>query len=157
MSSWKNVQFWKLGKEIGYVENWEDKTTQIVYKVGIMTTLNLAFSVIPTSILQTTSLSSVFPTTSLSYNLSAWRRWEFPYGGHNCITCRLLHSPSLVAIGLSVDYKTWLPIGWHNPVVLGWLIYRFGLPHVTMHFALTWTAGIYTIFRCHRHFSNACH
>ena len=31
-----------------------------------------------------------------------------------CVTCRLLHSPSRVAIGLSVGYKTWPPIGWHH-------------------------------------------
>ena len=30
-----------------------------------------------------------------------------------------LHSPSLVAIGLSVGYETWPPIGWHHPFVIG--------------------------------------
>ena len=33
---------------------------------------------------------------------------------------RLLHSPSLVVIGLSVGYETQLPIGWHHPFVVGW-------------------------------------
>ena len=31
---------------------------------------------------------------------------------------RLLHSPGLVAFGLSVGYGTWLTIGWHHPFVI---------------------------------------
>ena len=31
----------------------------------------------------------------------------------------LLHSSTLVALGLSVRYETWPPIGWHQPVVPG--------------------------------------
>ena len=33
--------------------------------------------------------------------------------------CRLLHSPSLVVIGLYVGYETWPGIGWHHPFVIG--------------------------------------
>ena len=32
---------------------------------------------------------------------------------------RLLHSPSLVALGLSGEYETWPPIGWHCHFVIG--------------------------------------
>ena len=44
---------------------------------------------------------------------------------------RLLHSPSLVAIGLSVGYETWRPIGWHRVFVIGWSKYRLDclVPH----------------------------
>ena len=47
---------------------------------------------------------------------------------------RLLHSPSLVAIGLSVGYETWHPIGWHRAV---WLVGLnidgdFQVPHCIM-------------------------
>ena len=49
---------------------------------------------------------------------------------------RLLHSLSLVAVGLSMGYETWLRIGWHHPFMIGWCKYRLGLPHVTMHFGL---------------------
>ena len=44
--------------------------------------------------------------------------------------CRLLHSPSLVALGLSVGYETWLPIGWHHTFVINWSKYRFRLPQM---------------------------
>ena len=37
---------------------------------------------------------------------------------------RLLHSPSLVAVGLSMVYETWLPICWC------WQLYRLGVPHL---------------------------
>ena len=43
-----------------------------------------------------------------------WLRW----------LARLLHSPSLVALGLAVGYETWLQIA----VVIGWSKYRLGLP-----------------------------
>ena len=41
---------------------------------------------------------------------------------------RLLHSPNLEAVALSVGYETWLLIGWHHPFVIGWSRYRLGLP-----------------------------
>ena len=41
---------------------------------------------------------------------------------------RLLHSPSLVALGLSVGYETWPPTGWHHALVIGWSKYRLELP-----------------------------
>ena len=33
---------------------------------------------------------------------------------------RLLHSPSLVVIGLSLGYETWPPIRWYPPFVIDW-------------------------------------
>ena len=50
---------------------------------------------------------------------------------------RLIHSPSLVAVGLSVGYETWPPIGWHHDFVIGWSKYRFGLPSAPLHYGLT--------------------
>ena len=41
---------------------------------------------------------------------------------------KLLHGLSLVAVGLSVGYKTWPPIGWHRHFVIGWFKYRLWLP-----------------------------
>ena len=41
---------------------------------------------------------------------------------------RLLHSSSLVAVGLSVGCETWPPIYWHHPFVIGCSKYRLGLP-----------------------------
>ena len=35
--------------------------------------------------------------------------------------CRLLHSPSLVAVWLSVGCETWPPTGWHRPSLIGCL------------------------------------
>ena len=60
--------------------------------------------------------------------------------------CRLLHSLNLVAIGLSVGYKTWPPCGWHHPLVIGWSKYRLGLPSAPLHYGLTWPVGILTVF-----------
>ena len=41
----------------------------------------------------------------------------------------LLHSPSLVAVELSVGYETWPTFGWHHLFVIGgWSKYRLGLP-----------------------------
>ena len=39
--------------------------------------------------------------------------------GRCAVTARLLHSPSLVATGLSVGYETWPPIGWHRAFMIG--------------------------------------
>ena len=60
---------------------------------------------------------------------------------------RLLHSPSLVAIGLSVGYETWPPIGWHLPFVIGWSEDRLGLPSAPLHYGLKWPVGIPTAFQ----------
>ena len=57
---------------------------------------------------------------------------------------RLLHSPSLVAIGLSVGYETWPPIGWHLPFVIGWSKDRLGLPSAPLHYGLKWPVGFPT-------------
>ena len=45
----------------------------------------------------------------------------------NCLVVRLLHSLIVVALGLSVEYETWPPIGWHHPFVISWSKYRLGL------------------------------
>ena len=60
---------------------------------------------------------------------------------------RLLHSPSLVAVGLSVGYAPWPPIGWHHSFVIGWSKYRLGLPSAPLHYGLTWPVGIPTVFQ----------
>ena len=46
--------------------------------------------------------------------------WPYP-SGH-----RLLHSPSLVAVGLSV--------GLHHSFVIGWSKHRLGLPSAPLHY-----------------------
>ena len=45
-----------------------------------------------------------------------------PMAGH-----RLIHSPSLVAVGLSVGYEIWPLIGCYHTFVIGWYKYRLGL------------------------------
>ena len=67
--------------------------------------------------------------------------WNYP-SGH-----RLLHSPSLVAVGLSVGYWTWPPIGWHHSFVIGWSKDWLGLPSAPLHYGLTWPEGIPTVFQ----------
>ena len=62
-------------------------------------------------------------------------------------TPRLLHSLSLVAIGLSVVYETWPPIGWHHPFVIDLTNDRLGLPSTPVHYMLTWPVGIPIVFR----------
>ena len=62
---------------------------------------------------------------------------------------RLLHSPYLVVIGLSVGYETWPPIGWHHPFVIGSSKYRLGLSSAPLPYGLTWPVGIPTVFRPH--------
>ena len=59
---------------------------------------------------------------------------------------KLLHSSTLVVVGLSVGYETWPPIGWHHPLVIGWSKYRLWLPQ------LQWVVGshdqwFYTFFQ----------
>ena len=60
---------------------------------------------------------------------------------------RLLNSPSLVAIRLSVGCETWPPIGWHHAFVIGWSKYRLGLPSAPLHYRLTWPLGISPVFQ----------
>ena len=60
---------------------------------------------------------------------------------------RLLKSPSLVTIGLSVGYKTRPAISWHHPFVIGWSKYSLGLPSAPLHYGLTWPVGIPTVFQ----------
>ena len=43
---------------------------------------------------------------------------------------RLLHSLGLVDVGLSVGYETWLPVGWHHSLVIGWSKYNLGIPQL---------------------------
>ena len=61
---------------------------------------------------------------------------------------RLLHSPSLAAIELSVHgYETWPPIGWHHRFVIGWSKDRLGLLSAPLHYGLTWPVGIPTVIQ----------
>ena len=41
---------------------------------------------------------------------------------------RLLNSPIMVAVRLSVGCETWHPIGWHHPLLIGLSKYRLGFP-----------------------------
>ena len=50
---------------------------------------------------------------------------------------RLLHSSSLVTIGLSVEYETWFPIDWHDAFVIGWSKYKLGLPSSPLPYGFT--------------------
>ena len=59
---------------------------------------------------------------------------------------RLLHSLSLVAVGLSVGYETWLLICWQHPFVMDWSKYQLGLPQSAMEHRLLWLLRISTIF-----------
>ena len=44
--------------------------------------------------------------------------WNYPVPWHD----RLLHSPRLVAVGLSVGYEIWPHIGWYADSVISWSI-----------------------------------
>ena len=71
---------------------------------------------------------------------------------HHCleqqhVPVRLLYSPSMVAIGLSVRYETWPLTGWHHAFVIGWSKYRLGLPSAPLHYGLMWPVGTPTIFQ----------
>ena len=63
------------------------------------------------------------------------------------ITIRLLHSPRLVATGLSVGYETWPPIGWNNAFMIVWCKYRLGLPSAPLHYGLMWPVEIPTVLQ----------
>ena len=93
------------------------------------------------------SHASLLTDSSIASNLGLWsclHQWRpdiapclcFWHPGTYCpIKClfthtgptRLLHSPSLVTVQLSVGYETWHTIGWHHPFVNGWFRYRSGL------------------------------
>ena len=60
---------------------------------------------------------------------------------------RLLPSPSLEAIGLSVGYETWSSIGWHHASLNVWSKYRLRLSRNPLHYGLTWPLGIPTVFQ----------
>ena len=69
------------------------------------------------------------PDTITVYNTIIWPNtvWH-PGAGLGYLIPRLLHSLSLVALGLLVGYETWSPIGCHHPFVINWSKYRLGLP-----------------------------
>ena len=52
-----------------------------------------------------------------------------------------------MAIGLSVGYEPWPPIGWHHAFVIGLSRYRLGLPSAPLHYGITWPVGIPTVFQ----------
>ena len=58
---------------------------------------------------------------------------------------RLLHSPNLVTVPLSVGYETWPPIGCVVSNVIGW--YRLGNFSHAMHYGCMGYVGISTIFQ----------
>ena len=58
---------------------------------------------------------------------------------------RLLKSPNLVVIGLSVGYETWPSNGWHHPFLTSWYQYRLELPSAQMYYGHTWLLGISTV------------
>ena len=60
---------------------------------------------------------------------------------------RLLHSPSTVAIGLSVGYETWPLIVWHCSFVIRWSKYRLGMPGALLHYELSSPEGIPAVFQ----------
>ena len=87
---------------------------------------------------------------SCSQNYIAWRQTSakpLPTLKRTPQIIRLIHSPSWVAIGLSVGYETRPPIGWHHPFVIGWSKDRLGLPSAPLHYGLTWPVGIPTVFQ----------
>ena len=55
---------------------------------------------------------------------------------------RLLHSSNQAALGLSVGYETWSPIGCFVISVIGWSMYNPGNTSHQMHNGLTWPMGI---------------
>ena len=61
----------------------------------------------------------------------------------SCQFDRLLHSLSLVAVGLSVGYKTWSTISWHWHIAFAWSKYRFRNASVAMESWLTWPVRIF--------------
>ena len=74
---------------------------------------------------------------------------EWPaHRGHRQVSFRLWHSPSLVAVGLLLEYETWPLIGWHHPFVIGWSKYRLREAssaghswYAAVHCGLVWLVG----------------
>ena len=87
-----------------------------------------------------------WPIPSTRMRRSMIQRWTLQNKVGFCDP-RLLHSPSLVAIGLSVGYETWPPIGWHRAFVIAWSKYRLELPSGPLNFGLRWPVGIPTVFQ----------
>ena len=58
-----------------------------------------------------------------------------------------ISSPNLMALGMSMGYETWPPIGCYHAFVIGWSKYRLGLPSVPLHCGLTSQADIPTTFQ----------
>ena len=63
---------------------------------------------------------------------------------------RLLHSPRLVAVGLSVGFLTCMAFDWLCCWLYDWLIQiKMGNSSHAMHYGITWLLGISTIFMGH--------
>ena len=65
---------------------------------------------------------------------------------------RLPHSPSLLAIVLSVGYETWPPIGWHHTFLIGWSKYTLGTWDYLMFHCIVGSHDWWTFppfFRCY--------
>ena len=62
---------------------------------------------------------------------------------------RLLHSPCLVVVGLSVGYEIWFPIGWFARCVISLSKYRLGISSHVVHCGCMWLMGIFTVFKGH--------
>ena len=60
---------------------------------------------------------------------------------------KLFHSPSLRAEWLSVGFETWPPISCFAYCVIGWFKYRLGNSSHAMHYGLTWSVEIPTLFQ----------
>ena len=68
--------------------------------------------------------------------------WPGHTNGHSLVlSARLLHSPRLVAVGLSAGYGTCIWLLWLAD------LYRLGTSSHPMHYGLTWTVGISTVFQ----------
>ena len=82
------------------------------------------------------------PDTITVYNTIIWPNtvWH-PGAGLGYLIPRLLHSLSLVALGLLVGYETWSPIGCHHPFVINWSKYRLGLPRSQWNMSSRETGG----------------
>ena len=64
----------------------------------------------------------VFYWFTLFYVLSDILIWWCMYAVTSL--SRQLHSPTIVAVGLSVGYETRNPIGWHHRFMIGWFKFR---------------------------------
>ena len=66
-------------------------------------------------------LYSAVSSRSVIIPIEAGKR-EVSFGRQSA---RPQHSPSLMALGLSLGYETWPPVSWHYPFVIGWSKHRF--------------------------------